>query len=135
VVVGDFNFDRFPAKKYDVIFCFEVLEHLQNPLWFMAQIKSILKDHGTLYMTTPYRKNYVWPETHFHEMSGDRIQKWLLSPLGLKIVKKKRLRYVKEKKQFLIGIRPIIRLLKTGNFAPIMNIFLSTTWIYKIKYQ
>ena len=38
----DFNFD-YLFGNYNTIFCFEVLEHLQNPLFFMSQIKKDFK--------------------------------------------------------------------------------------------
>jgi len=136
VYADDFNFDTFQtAKKYDVVFCFEVLEHLQNPLWFLKQVKGLIKDDGIIYLSTPYRIEYLWSELHFHEMSHTRIQRWLLSPLGLKILRKKRMRYIKEYRQFLIGIRPIFRLLTTFNFAPILNIFFTYTFIYEIRHE
>lgn len=134
VFTDDFNFDKINVgKKYDVVFCFEILEHLMNPLWFLKQVKGMIKDGGVLYLSTPYRIQYLWAEAHFHEMSHKRIQRWLLSPIGLNIVRKKRLRFIKEYRQFLIGFRPIYRLLRTGNFAPILNIFFSYTNIYEIR--
>lgn len=111
----DFNFAKL-SGQFDVIFCFELLEHLQNPLWFMKQLKSILNDNGMIYLTMP--NNLIWSPYHFFEMSPRHFSKWILIPLDLKIVKYKRL---KAPVIFRFGIRPLIRFL------------LNSTYIYKIK--
>lgn len=42
-----------PDRKYDAILCFEVLEHLLDPLDLMITCKHILKDGGLFLATTP----------------------------------------------------------------------------------
>lgn len=41
---------------YDYILAFEIIEHLMNPLFFLQQIKSVLKKQGSLYLSTPINK-------------------------------------------------------------------------------
>ncbi len=36
----DFNFAILDGLKIDVIFALEIVEHLQNPLWFMNELKK-----------------------------------------------------------------------------------------------
>lgn len=78
--VDDLNFDLaalpFPDKSFDVIFSFEVLEHLMNPLWNLQECRRVLKDTGTIYLTTPkggFPSTLMWPPTHFHEIDRDRM--------------------------------------------------------------
>jgi len=76
----DFNFTSLPDKKYDIILCLEVLEHLQNPLFFMKNVKGMLAPKGTLYLSTPSRFRFLWTEKHFFEMSQRHLRKWILAP-------------------------------------------------------
>jgi len=117
----DFNFNILKGS-YDTIFCFEILEHLQNPLWFMAQLKSILKHRGIIYLSMPCRPKLFWSKYHFFEMHPKHFQKWILNPLDLKIIKKKKIFFSFDGIGWhLIGIRPLLRL------------FYNYTIIYKIQ--
>ena len=55
------------SGSFDTIFCFEVLEHLFNPLHLLLQIHRVLKTDGRLFISTPKGKPHflVW-EHHFH---------------------------------------------------------------------
>lgn len=44
---------NFNGKKFDIIFLFHVLEHIQNPKNFLLEIKKHLKDSGTIYLEVP----------------------------------------------------------------------------------
>lgn len=46
-------FDYHPNKKYSFISMCEVLEHVENPLELLKILKSLLKDDGVVYITTP----------------------------------------------------------------------------------
>lgn len=41
-------------KKFKTIFITEVLEHLRNPLYLMAQVFDLLDDEGICYISVPY---------------------------------------------------------------------------------
>lgn len=55
------------GRKFSTIFLMEVLEHIENPLYLMAQVYDLLKDEGICYISVPYtlldleRKNDVNP--------------------------------------------------------------------------
>jgi SAM-dependent methyltransferase len=75
------NFDLaqlpFPEKSFDCIFSFEVLEHLMNPLWNLLECRRVLKDDGTIYLTTPkggFPSTLMWLDTHFHEIDSQRLK-------------------------------------------------------------
>jgi len=116
IAVPDFNFYSFCVPDCQIITCFEVLEHVQNPLFFMQQIKSCMsrtEDRQTvLYLSTPGRLRPFWSRHHFHEMSEKHLTKWILEPLGLKVHRSKSVR-ISDGMPFwfyFTGIRPFLRL-------------------------
>lgn len=46
----------FPDKKYDLIVCTEVLEHVVDKVGFLKKIKNLLSDNGHLILTTPRKE-------------------------------------------------------------------------------
>ena len=129
----DFNFAPLKTKeKYRTVLCFEILEHLQNPLHFLREIRSIMRRDGVLFLSTPNKPKFLWSEYHYNEISGTHMQKWLLDPLDMEIVRKKRL-YMNLWTDYLIGFRPLWRAIKTMNFKPIILNITNTTWIYEIR--
>jgi SAM-dependent methyltransferase len=50
------------GEKFDTIYCSEVIEHLVDPLDFLKNIKSVMKNHGVLFMTTPDVGHYSLPK-------------------------------------------------------------------------
>ena len=44
---------KFGNQKFDVIFMFQVFEHIQNPIEFLKNCKKILKPNGTIYVEVP----------------------------------------------------------------------------------
>lgn len=119
----DYNFDKLSEKKYKTIFCFEVIEHLQNPLLFMRNLTELMDKNCTIYITMPGRPKLLWPKFHYFEIPPKHFEKWILEPLDLEIEKRKLIR-VEKKFSFKVGFRPIIRL---------FMIPINGTWIYKIK--
>ena len=68
----DFNFWKVPriyVNAFDIVLCLEVLEHLQNPLLFMSNVKKMLKPDGTLFLSLPARPRFLWIDYHFFEMN------------------------------------------------------------------
>lgn len=46
--------------KFDFVICFEVIEHLEDPLQFLKTISEYLKPNGTLVISTPNYKKFPW---------------------------------------------------------------------------
>ena len=46
----DFDVDALPFadKRFEILFSFEVLEHLMNPLWNLTEGRHLLSDGGTI---------------------------------------------------------------------------------------
>ena len=109
----DFNdpLPMYPAigYKFDVIFCFEVLEHLFNPLLFLNHLKYHLKPESIIFLSTPYQ----WPQKlksihHYHEIPTDRLL-WLFDAANLKIVKQGKITIAGNWYNHIHGIRPLLR--------------------------
>jgi len=97
------------GKKYDVILCFEVLEHLFNPLSFLEQLKCMLNKNGVIYLSTPYQYPQCLKAVHhFHEIPTDRLM-WLFDAAGLTVVEMKKITIAGNWYNHLTGIRPMLR--------------------------
>lgn len=79
-------------KKYDVVTMFEVIEHLESsPNIFLKTVTNLLKDGGTLIVSTP-NSNMLWrpmldfPPHHFSRFTPKSLN-CCLSLIGLKPVK------------------------------------------------
>lgn len=105
----DFNHGQIRSVQYDTILCFEVLEHLMNPLLFLKEISDMLLPGGKIYLSTPY----LWPQIlkgghHYHEIPTDRLM-WLFEEAGLKVVRSGRVSIAGSLIYHLKGIRPLLR--------------------------
>jgi hypothetical protein len=109
---GDFNFEICsPRFKYKTITCFEVLEHVMNPLSFMQRLYTLLELDGRLYLSTPvipFISWYQWNE-HFTEYKEANLE-ILFEYAGFKIVRKRVFRPFKWWFYFT-GFRPFARLM------------------------
>ena len=83
---------KFPKldKKFKTIFMMEVLEHINNPLYLLAQAYDLLEDDGVLYMAIPYTEI---GEHHHH------VGRWKINEIqdqlkklgfGSKVIQKRR---------------------------------------------
>lgn len=53
VIVDVFRPQSFAGKRFDVITCMDVIEHLPDPVGFLAQIVSVLSDDGLALIQVP----------------------------------------------------------------------------------
>ena len=105
----DLDMDHLTGQ-YDTIFCFEVLEHLFNPLHFLLEAHESLKVEGRLFLSTPKGKpHFLWFKHHFHEFHRRELVK-LIERAGFQIVRMEYKRIYPLWKGFL-GFRPFLRLL------------------------
>ena len=76
------------GKKYDVVTCFEILEHLMNPLGLMQSIHKMLKRGGVCYLSTPKAAiiNWYCGPKHFAEYKRDRLET-MFKYVGFEVVK------------------------------------------------
>lgn len=85
------------VKKFDLITCFETLEHLKNPKYLLGLIKQHLKPGGVFYFSVPnkidYKENNKWHKQvfNFYEIgllmeeffSLDQLRMWGQDQYGL----------------------------------------------------
>jgi hypothetical protein len=129
----DFNFAYLMFPKANVVFAFEVIEHLQNPLHFMSELKKLTD--GPIYVILPDNPRWLWHDFHFCEMGRKHFEKWLIKPLDLKIVRYKKITFIGDWRKYLIGIRPLFRLI-TGKttIKNMLRWLLCVQWgIYEIR--
>lgn len=43
----------YPSGSFDYVVSIEAVEHLENPWHYVGEARRVLKDHGTLFLTTP----------------------------------------------------------------------------------
>ena len=114
--VSDIDFNFGTLDKYygsaDVVFALEVLEHVQNPLWFMREMKRCLKNNGSIYVTLPSNPKWLWVDGHYFEIPRKHFEKWIVEPLGLRIVRHKKITNRNIWRGLLIGYRPLMRVLR-----------------------
>ena len=86
----DVNVAEFP--KFDIITFFEVLEHLDNPLYFIEGVIRMLKPNGKLVMSVPSRErlfadNYYWdfPPSHLSRWNKEAVSNFF-KKIGFKIM-------------------------------------------------
>lgn len=112
-----------PKKKYDIIICSQVLEHIFNPLWMLERIKSIMKDHSWIILATPIKPNWITTSLcHFHEFDMYRFKK-LIQRSGLKILDFKHYHmYRRFTWRLFTGIRPFLYIFQKRNATCILKI-------------
>lgn len=98
-----------PYEYFYIITCFEVIEHLFNPLHCLLGMRKKLMPGGRIYLSTPRHKPHSMWGNHFHEMS-DKSLFALLDRAGLRVVRRKKI-FIMPLRSLLTGIRPWLRLI------------------------
>lgn len=55
-IIGDFSVDELPVSdnSFDTVLCLSILEHCEDPLKMVANIRKILRDNGCAFFYTPF---------------------------------------------------------------------------------
>jgi len=101
-VVGDAHKLPYKQNQFDSLFCFEALEHLENPPIVIKEMKRVLKKNGAIYILVPtdnllFRSNWklwnqvypIWKHAHVQSFQSDRLVELLIAN-GFTIEKVKR---------------------------------------------
>lgn len=83
------TFEKYNTKeKYDYIFAFEVLEHVDDPYFVINKINKLLKNNGVFVGTSPYpfKKNVYADETHKYVLHPSNWKK-IFNDNGFKKIK------------------------------------------------
>lgn len=76
--LGEF-LQAFPSEKFDVITAFELIEHLADPLRFLADLNKALRPGGKIIISAPNRN--AWPIQHFTDHPPHHLTRWSKSSL------------------------------------------------------
>ncbi|HSX48994.1 MAG TPA: class I SAM-dependent methyltransferase [Candidatus Saccharimonadales bacterium] len=99
--VADAHKLPFKANSFDLVICYEVIEHLTNPLKALQEMKRVLKKDGLAIITMDSGNilfrivwwvsentiSSVWQNAHLHPFKHTELEK-VIKKSGLKIVKK-----------------------------------------------
>ncbi len=116
------------SGKFDLILCRHVLEHVDNPLQVLLDLKSLLKSNGELIIVLPVEKNLkpVNNEIDFHLFS------WT-PRTAINLLKAAKLENIKWKYNYFTGKRlflPIYNLFGIKYYRSLMKI---TGYIFNAK--
>jgi SAM-dependent methyltransferase len=78
LVVGDLQQLPFPNGSFDVVVCFEAIEHVDHPEEALDEFKRVLRPDGVLVLSTPNALVYVVDNPHHvHEFVPDELRETL----------------------------------------------------------
>lgn len=72
----DFAKDELPRASYDVVVCFEVLEHVEpmHAFRMLQRFREVVAKNGTIFISTPcYDKHTGAADNHVNEMTHDAL--------------------------------------------------------------
>ena len=98
------------SRINNVIFCFEVMEHLMNPLLFLTRLLEYCNRKTKIFVSYPQNPCFFKTPTHFHEFKDEEFYT-LIHAAGFKIVEHQILRRWHKTLFYFTGIRPFIRFL------------------------
>ncbi|MCK5017164.1 MAG: methyltransferase domain-containing protein [Candidatus Peribacteraceae bacterium] len=98
----------FEDNFFDIILCFETLEHMPNPKELILELSRMLKSQGTLVLTTP---NVLWEPAHwisatFHLDHGEGPHRMVRRKIILDGFKSANLNILNEKSTVLVPVGP-----------------------------
>jgi len=64
----------FPDNSFDVIWCSEVIEHLEKPQQIIAEFKRVLKPEGKAVLTTPNSKFWLYKVLALFGLTPQKVQ-------------------------------------------------------------
>jgi SAM-dependent methyltransferase len=112
---GDLD-DLALTGTFDTVLCFEVIEHLMNPLRILQQVHRVLEPSGSFFLSTPKHKpHFLWDKHHFTEFDWKRLSA-LIARAGFQVMRKDEFRTM-PMWWYFTGIRPLIRMFNNKVFV------------------
>ena len=116
---GDLDSDFYIVNDgeryyYDVIVYSHTIEHQFSPLHTLKLLKYHLSEDGRIYIFAPsgITFKFLWGKGHYHEIDEYRMR-LLIKRAGLKLISVTRQRVYGSWWHYLLGIRPLMRLITT----------------------
>ena len=91
----------------DIVFCFEILEHLKNPDLFLSNLQSACSDDAQVFLSYPQNPLFLRGKHHFHEFKDDEFLT-LIDPY-FEVVAHKRTPHWNDWWYYFTGVRPVLR--------------------------
>lgn len=93
----------FPDKKYDLILCTEVLEHVVDKSGFINRLKGLVKDNGFVILTTPRKEK----QEEWVKMFGNPkqpIEEWISTDELISLIDQSGLKRLDYKTASIFGV-------------------------------
>lgn len=104
----DWTYRMGSGISYRFVFCFEVLEHLLNPLLFLKELSDFISHDAIVFISVPnHLLRRHWRTLHYHEIDPVRFE-YLCEQAGYEIVDHVCHKYYPILRD-ITGIRPFIR--------------------------
>lgn len=95
------NCAAFPGENFDTIISSQVIEHVEDDLQMLREMKRLLAPGGQIYLSTVFKKWYGWyfyrckgrwvlDPTHIREYTSDSSLLNLLPNAGLELIQQKK---------------------------------------------
>jgi O-antigen biosynthesis protein len=72
----------FENESFDIVICYELIEHVNNYLIVFDEIRRVLKEDGILIISTPRRKEKLRNEFHTYEFKEEEFKNVLKKYFG-----------------------------------------------------
>lgn len=84
VINGVGEFLPYADATFDMVVCWDVIEHVQSPRAMLAEIYRVLKPGGMLFLTAINRRAWVDPHYHIRGLNWlpRRLAEWLITQRG-----------------------------------------------------
>jgi 2-polyprenyl-3-methyl-5-hydroxy-6-metoxy-1,4-benzoquinol methylase len=93
----------FPNKKYDLVLCTEVLEHVLDKVGFISRLKGLVKNDGYIILTTPRKEiQEEWISKFGHPEQP--IEEWISTDDLIKMIDDAGLKRLSYKTTYLLDI-------------------------------
>lgn len=74
-IVGDLSHLPFPSQSFDVVVCFEAIEHVERGDLVLDEFTRVLRHDGVLLLSSPNRGVYpAGNPYHLHEYTADELE-------------------------------------------------------------
>jgi SAM-dependent methyltransferase len=81
--VADLASLPYPARSFDLVICFEAIEHVEEPEVVLDELARVLAPDGVLLVSSPHRARYVPGNPHHrHEYLPEELRSTLRTRFG-----------------------------------------------------
>lgn len=79
--------NQIPTNYFDKIICHHVLEHVENPIEILSEIKTYLNKNGSLVCYVPYREKDKWGKTFNSKDKNQHLYSWNIQTFCMLLVR------------------------------------------------